>query len=134
VDSSSFLLVRTSPDFSSVWKTFYLGVDASNVNSGRFFIGDYGTNVGGTSNVKRLVIDNSGKVGIGTETPAQLLHVAGRVKATGYDTGDIRFANNFTVTEDEKEGVAFHNPRGDKIAVLDAEGNLRIKGKVIEGL
>jgi len=133
VNSSAFILVRTSPDFSSVWKTFYVGVDASAVNSGLFFIGDVGTSVSGPS-ARRLVIDNTGRVGIGTESPTQLLHVAGRVKATGYDTGDIKFTNDFTVTENEKNGLAVVNDAGEKIAVLDREGNLRIKGKVIEGI
>jgi len=81
---------------------------------------------------KRLVIDNTGKVGIGTESPAELLHVAGNVKASGFITGDMKFANNYVVTEDEKEGLAFKNDAGEKIAVLDRQGNFRIKGKFIE--
>jgi len=133
-NSSAFILVRTAPgDFSTIWKTFYVGVDASGVNNGSFFIGDVGTAVSGPS-IKRLFIDNTGRVGIGTESPTQLLHVAGRVKATGYDTGDIKFTNNFTVTEDEKAGLAFKNDAGEKIALLDAQGNLHIKGDLIKDL
>jgi len=116
VNSSAFILVRTSPDFSSVWKTFYVGVDASGVNNGEFFIGDVGTNVSGAS-TKRLWIDNSGGV-----------HIPNLI------TGDIALANDFTVTEDQKHGIAFKNDAGEKIAVLDREGNLHIKGKVIEDL
>ena len=134
VDSAAFIFVRTAPgDFGTVWKSFMFGADASAVNNGRFVIGDLGTATSGVS-TKRLVIDNTGRVGIGTESPAELLHVAGNVRATGFITGDIVMANDYKVTEDEKDGVAFLNPQGDKIAVLDAEGNLRIKGKVIEGL
>jgi hypothetical protein len=37
------------------------------------------------------------------------------------------------ITEDGG-GVAFKNDEGEKVAVLGREGNLRIKGKVVEGL
>lgn len=70
VDSASFIFVRTSVgDFSTVWKTFYVGVDASGVNNGSFFMGDVGTNVTGPL-VLRLFIDNTDKVGVGTRTPS----------------------------------------------------------------
>jgi len=54
------------------------------------------------------------------------------VNAAGYDTGDITFANNFSVTEDETAGLAFKNDAGEKIAVLDRKGNLGIKRRLIE--
>ncbi len=133
MDSAAFIFVRTAPgNFGTVWKSFVLGADASGVNNGRFVIGDLGTAVSGIS-AKRLVIDNSGRVGIGTETPTELLHVAGNVKAAGFITGDIVMANNARVTEQDS-GFAFLNHKGEKIAILDAEGNLRVKGKVTEGL
>jgi len=76
-NSSAFILVRTDPtSFTTIWKTFYVGVDASGVNNGSFFIGDVGTAVGGPS-AKRLLIDNAGNVGIGTTNPQALFHVAG---------------------------------------------------------
>jgi hypothetical protein len=75
----------------------------------------------------------SGYVGIGTASPSDRLHVAGRVKATGYDTGDITFANGIRATEEGK-GLAFMNDGGEKIAVLDRQGNFYVKGRVIEGL
>jgi hypothetical protein len=38
-NSPPFILVRTSVgDFSTVWKTLYVGVDASGVNNGSLFI------------------------------------------------------------------------------------------------
>ena len=133
VNSAAFIFVRTAlNDFNTVWKSFVFGADASGVNNGRFFIGDLGTNVAGGS-VKRLVIDNTGKVGIGTETPTELLHVAGNVKASGFITGDIVMSNSARITE-ESDGFAFVNKRGTKIAVLDEEGNLHIKGEVIKDL
>jgi len=134
VDSAAFIFVRTAPgNFNTVWKSFMFGADASGVNNGRFVIGDLGTAVSGTS-VKRLVIDNTGRVGIGTESPAELLHVAGNVKASGFITGDMKFANNYIVTEDEREGLAFKNEAGEKIAVLDRQGNFHIKGRFISDL
>jgi hypothetical protein len=84
------------------------------VNNGEFFIGDVGTNVSGPS-TKRLWIDNGGQVHI-----------------PNLGTGDITLANDFVVTEDETAGIAFKNDAGEKIAVLDREGNLRIKGDVIK--
>ena len=133
VNSSAFILVRTaSGDFATVWKTFYVGVDASGVNDGSFFIGDVGTAVSGPS-TKRLFIDNSGRVGIGTEAPSEKLHVVGKVRATqGFITGDIEFANGYKLTEDRESGLLFMNQKGEKIAKLDEQGNLRIRGKIIQ--
>ena len=52
IDTAAFILVRTAAgNFNSVWKTFYVGVNASGVNNGSFFIGDNGTNVAGTSTI-----------------------------------------------------------------------------------
>jgi hypothetical protein len=67
VDSASFIFVRTSTDFSQVWKTFTFGVKATGVDTGSFFIGDMHTNASGSSD-NRLLIDTSGNVGIGTTT------------------------------------------------------------------
>lgn len=62
VNSSAFILTRTAlGDFSTIWKTFYVGVDASGVDNGSFFIGDAGTAVSGNSQ-KRLIIDNGGNI------------------------------------------------------------------------
>ena len=133
VDSAAFIFVRTAPgNFGTVWKSFMFGADASGVNNGRFVIGDLGTAVSGVS-VKRLVIDNTGRVGIGTESPTELLHVAGNVKASGFMTGDIVLANGTRVTE-EGTGFAFVNQQGTKVAVLDKDGNFHIRGKVLEDL
>jgi len=134
-NSSAFILVRTAAgDFNTIWKTFYVGVDASGVNDGSFFIGDVGTAVSGPS-AKRLYIDNTGRVGIGTETPSEKLHVVGKVRATqGFITGDIVFANGYTLTEDEKSGLLFLNQKGERIAKLDEQGNLHIKGEFIKDL
>jgi len=131
VDSAAFIFVRTAPgNFNKVWKSFMFGADASGVNDGRFVIGDLGTATSGVS-TKRLVIDNTGRVGIGTETPTEKLHVAGNVKASGFITGDIEFANGVKATEEGK-GLAFLNDAGEKIAILDRNGNFRVKGRITE--
>ena len=46
------------------------------------------------------------------------------------------FANDFRITEAEKfglgKGLAFLNPKGRVLMVLDEEGNLSIAGKIKE--
>jgi len=114
LNSSAFILVRTAAgDFNTIWKTFYVGVDASGVNDGSFFIGDVGTAVSGPS-TKRLLIDNAGNVGVGTETPGYKLDVAGAVHASSFPTSsDIRFKDevaplgNVLERLDQVRGVSF---------------------------
>jgi hypothetical protein len=47
--------------------------------------------------------------------------------------GDLVFENGVKTTE-ESDGLAFFNPRGTKIALLDSQGNLHIKGQIIKDL
>lgn len=54
----------------------------------------------------------------------------GLIRGVIVKSGDLAFENNFRVTEDEKAGLAFLNPKGEKIAVLDAEGNLHVGGNI----
>jgi len=55
-----------------------------------------------------------------------------------YLSGDIRFQNDFRITEAEKlgfkKGLAFLNPKGKVLMMLDGKGNLHVAGKVKEGL
>ena len=53
------------------------------------------------------------------------------VRATTITSGDLVFENGVRTTEDG-DGIAFYNPQGNKIALLDREGNLRIKGDVVK--
>ena len=53
------------------------------------------------------------------------------VRAKTITSGDLTFENGVKATE-EGRGLAFMNDAGEKIAVLDHKGNLRIKGDVIK--
>jgi len=53
------------------------------------------------------------------------------IRATTITPGDLVFENGVRATE-EGEGLAFISPQGKKIAVLDDEGNFRVKGKISE--
>ncbi len=55
------------------------------------------------------------------------------VRAVTVTPGDLVFENGVRATE-EADGLAFVNPNGVKIAVLDAEGNLHIKGNIVHDL
>ena len=45
-------------------------------------------------------------------------------------TGDIDLGNNFKIKEEGEDKIAFYNPKGDKVMVLDKKGNLYLKGQV----
>ena len=47
--------------------------------------------------------------------------------------GDLVFENGVKTSE-ENDGLAFFNPNGTKIALLDAKGNFHIKGRIITDL
>lgn len=55
------------------------------------------------------------------------------VRAANVYSGDLHFQNGFRITE-EGDGLAFMNPLDEKVAILDGSGNLRLKGKVHEGM
>lgn len=60
-----------SPDGSS--NQYFIGANISDAVDGGFIIGEGSGITGGTA---RVAIDASGKVGIGTDAPAQILHLA----------------------------------------------------------
>ncbi|GAA3638882.1 hypothetical protein [Flavivirga jejuensis] len=84
--SAGLMLTRMNTDYSQVLKNYFIGVNGSDENSGEFFIGDYGTNVRGASEV-RLLIDNDGivqiseglTVGTNEAIPGTIAHFDGRV-------------------------------------------------------
>jgi hypothetical protein len=51
------------------------------------------------------------------------------VRAKTITSGDLVFENGMRATEDGA-GLAFKNDAGEKIAVLDREGNFYVKGEV----
>ncbi len=55
------------------------------------------------------------------------------VRAQTVTSGDLIFENGVKATEDG-DGLAFLNREGMWIAILDSKGNLRIRGKLIQGL
>ena len=54
------------------------------------------------------------------------------VRAVTVTWGDAVFENDFRLTEEGSSGIALLNPKCEKIAVFDHEGNLRIKGDFIK--
>ena len=67
-----------SGNFTTPWKGFLIGAYAAGADDGYFFISDHHQNTSGSSD-RRLTIDTDGNVGIGTETPNELLEIAGNV-------------------------------------------------------
>jgi len=109
---------------------YIIGGDASGI---RFYHNTALTAGSPFSPTLRMKIDPSGRFGIGTAAPTEKLHVVGKVRATqGFITGDITFANGYKLTEDKDSGLLLINEDGERIARFDHEGNLRIKGKIIE--
>jgi hypothetical protein len=78
--------------------TWEVGQDPTTGATRRFIIKD---SLGTSGELRRLVIDSTGKVGIGTTTPTSLLTVAGMIKTTG--TGGVKFPD---ATTQSTRGVA----------------------------
>jgi len=64
--------------------------------------------------------------------------VTNSVNCANWQLADLTFENKFKITEAEKlglgKGLAFLNPKGKVLMMLDGEGNLHVAGKVKEGL
>eukprot|EP01029_Cantina_marsupialis_P010376 TRINITY_DN2364_c0_g1_i2.p1 TRINITY_DN2364_c0_g1~~TRINITY_DN2364_c0_g1_i2.p1 ORF type:complete len:1768 (+),score=313.28 TRINITY_DN2364_c0_g1_i2:313-5616(+) len=118
-NSASFFFHRKQSDGTAL-KTFLFGMDASGVNNGSFFISDNGTAIGGAS-TKRLLIDNTGNVGLGTTTPLAKLHsgttisdysaldfstTGAIISATSGDQDDAE-SNVLTLMRDGTSGVIY---------------------------
>lgn len=86
VNSVGLMLSKYEDGFTSVNKTFFLGVDGQGANQGEFFIGDLAQQVTGSGN-KRLVLQNDGNVqivkslSVGSPiiVPGTVAHFDGRV-------------------------------------------------------
>ena len=113
-------------DFTTPWKGFVVGVDATDVNTGTFFINDYGTNVSGPS-TGRLRINNVGNIGIGTDVPTQKLHVQGNILSSGSTSAGTQFMGlatdlvttpSYSWTDDSNTGM--YHPGADKLGLVTA--------------
>ena len=154
MDSSSVIFHRNSE--GGGMKSFALGVNASGVNDGEFFISDLGSAVSG-GGARRLIIDNTGNVGIGTLSPASLLHLSSRgpvdilIEADS-DNADENDQPSLTLSQDNgtvKGRLGYFNGTNDltlkneydkgslKLAtgntdrvIVDNDGKVDIKGPV----
>src|SRR5210317_1427315 len=105
-------------DWTAPWKGYALGVDASGVDTGEFFIGDYGTAVS-SGQTRRLTIDNTGNVIIGTQsTGSHLLEVYGTA-----NTGTL------TTTSASITDVT-HSTSKDTGALLVTDGGLGVESNI----
>jgi hypothetical protein len=105
-------------DWTTPWKGYALGVNASDVDTGEFFIGDYGTAVSG-GQTRRLTIDNTGNVIIGTETTgSHLLDVYGTA-----NTGAL------TTTSASITDVT-HSTTKDTGALIVTQGGLGVESNI----
>ncbi|MDH5690713.1 MAG: hypothetical protein OEY81_04735, partial [Candidatus Bathyarchaeota archaeon] len=66
------------------------------------------------------------------------LNVAVGVNCSNWLHADVKFENEFRITEAEKlglsKGLAFLNPKGKVLMFLDMDGNVEISGKLKEGV
>jgi hypothetical protein len=105
-------------DWTTPWKGYALGVNASGVDTGEFFIGDYGTAVS-SGQTRRLTIDNTGNVIIGTQsTGSHLLEVYGTA-----NTGTL------TTTSASITDVT-HSTSKDTGALLVTDGGLGVESNI----
>jgi hypothetical protein len=105
-------------DWTTPWKGYALGVNASDVDTGEFFIGDYGTAVSG-GQTRRLTIDNTGNVIIGTETTGSHLLDVGGTANTGALTTTSASITDVT-----------HSTSKDTGALLVTDGGLGVESNI----
>ena len=73
-NSPSVGLTRYSPYWTTIYKSFHIAVRADAADNGQFQIIDQHQQTGGNGDV-RFVIDNAGRIGIGTTDPMAPFHV-----------------------------------------------------------
>jgi hypothetical protein len=119
--SSPALNIHRFPtgDWTTPWKGFNLGVNATGENDGFFFINDMGTAVGGNEQTRRLTIDNTGNVIIGTETTGSHLLDVGGTANTGALTTTSASITDVT-----------HSTSKDTGALLVTDGGLGVESNI----
>lgn len=110
LDSSSTagtrLGIANSSTGGRMWNFFSSG-SAASIGAGRFVIAD-----GSNGNLARLTIDSSGRVGIGTTSPATTLSVAGNTTITSATQFSGFFVSNGNNTIADIKGFGSGNDNG----------------------
>jgi hypothetical protein len=122
-NSTALQLHRFPPgNFTTPWKGFIVGVDASGVNDGTFFINDYSTNVSGPS-TPRFIIGSTGNIGISQSNPQFNLDVSGTTRITGIVTLTSNTSSGSTTT-------------GSLVVTggIGVSGNLNIGGQITSSI
>jgi hypothetical protein len=122
VNTASLQLFRfPSGDYTSPWKGFLIGVNASGVNQGELIFGDYGTSTTGGA-IERMRISSDGNVLIGTITDnGSKLNVDGTLSVTGNTsiggtltvTGTTNTVGHFNAGTTAPTGTTRLNYNGD---------------------
>ena len=93
------------------------------------------TQIGTTTQTEKMHITDTGDVVPPTDDVGNI-GLDGRrwhrVRANIVQSGDLLFENGYCVTEDKESGLLFLNQKGERIAKLDEQGNLRIRGDIIK--
>ncbi len=93
VNSPSLQIIRYDSDYQNIWKVFNLSTVGSGVNNGKFIISDRGVTTNGAGAIPRLTIDNTGNVGIGTESPSEKLEVGGNMLVTSDGQTELKIVS-----------------------------------------
>lgn len=131
-DTVGFMMHRfPTGDFTTPWKGFLVGVNASGPNDGYFMISDYAQAVGGASTC-RFLISNAGNVGIGlgTTMPSNALDVYGTIRCKELIVtstwADFVFEDNYKLpTLDEVENFISKNKH---LPGIPSEAEVKEKG------
>jgi len=131
-DTVGFMLHRfPTGDFTTPWKGFLVGVNASGPDDGYFMISDYAQAVGGAS-ACRFLISNAGNVGIGlgTTMPSNALDVYGTIRCKELIVtstwADFVFEDNYKLpTLDEVEDFISKNKH---LPGIPSEAEVKEKG------
>jgi hypothetical protein len=95
------------------------------------------TQNGGINRTEKMRITGAGDIIPPSDISGNIGTASNRwalVRAKTITSGDLVFENGYRFTEDTGSGMRLTNENGTTIAKFDHEGNLHIKGKVLEDL